>query len=59
MPLSRPLLAQVGQHAKPLWLVLQAFGAQAHWSRWPTPAEERYMTYSALIKGAIGALSRH
>lgn len=55
-PFDRFLAAQLGPFTKPFWLVLQAFGAQSHWSRWPTPAEERFMTYSALIKGAMGVL---
>jgi hypothetical protein len=40
--------------AMPLWLVLQAFGGAEHWSRSPTPGEERTMTYLGLISGVRG-----
>jgi hypothetical protein len=37
---------------KQLWLVLQAFGGQGHWSHPPTPAQLRCMTYLGLQHGA-------
>ena len=38
----------------PLWIVPQAFGGGEAWRREPTAAEERVMTYLALINGANG-----
>jgi len=37
---------------KMLWMVPQAFGGNEHWQREPTAAEQRVMTYLALIHGA-------
>jgi len=39
---------------KPLWIVPQAFGGNEAWRREPTAAEQRVMTYLALIHGARG-----
>jgi hypothetical protein len=41
---------------KPVWVIIQAFGATEWWARAPTPAEERCMVYLALIHGAKGIL---
>lgn len=38
----------------PLWLVPQAFGGNEFWSREPTAAELRLMTWLGLIEGATG-----
>jgi hypothetical protein len=38
---------------KPFWLVIQAYSAPGS-TRFPTPEELRYMTYSALVRGARG-----
>jgi hypothetical protein len=43
------------QDAKPVWVVPQAFGDYSSWSV-PTPAQERNMTYQALIEGANGLI---
>ena len=39
---------------KPLWIVPQAFGGNEWWRREPTAAEQRVMTYLALIHNARG-----
>ncbi|MBI4531174.1 MAG: beta-galactosidase, partial [Candidatus Latescibacteria bacterium] len=41
---------------KPVWVIIQAFGATEWWARAPTPVEERCMVYLALIHGAGGIL---
>jgi hypothetical protein len=41
---------------KPLFMWIQAFGAIEWWSREPTPAEVREMTYLSFIHGARGVL---
>jgi len=41
------------QQEKPLWVVPQCFGGYSSWDV-PSPAEERSMTYQALIHGANG-----
>ncbi len=38
----------------PVWCVPQAFGGGEWWGREPTPAEERCMTYLAIVHGATG-----
>ncbi|MBC7288959.1 MAG: hypothetical protein H5T86_13175, partial [Armatimonadetes bacterium] len=38
----------------PIWCVPQAFGGGEWWGREPTPAEERCMTYLAIVHGATG-----
>ena len=38
----------------PLWVVLQAFGGEGHWSRPPTGKELRVMAYVAIVHGAKG-----
>ena len=40
--------------SKPLWIVPQCFGGGEWWRREPTAAEQRVMTYLALIHGATG-----
>ncbi|KAJ3085508.1 hypothetical protein HK102_014106 [Quaeritorhiza haematococci] len=40
----------------PLWHVNQAFGKELHWSRIPTPAEERVMIYLSLMHQSKGIL---
>lgn len=42
---------QLEDPSKPIWLVAQAFGKELHWSREPTPAELRCMTYLGLQHG--------
>lgn len=42
------------QYDKSVWLVPQAFGGQEMWSREPTGAEIRLMTYMGLVNGAKG-----
>lgn len=42
------------RHRMPIWIVLQAFGGEHHWSRLPTPQEIRLMTYLALMHDANG-----
>ena len=42
------------QFEKAIWLVPQAFGGGEHWTREPTKAEIRAMTYLGLIEGAMG-----
>eukprot|EP00959_Pyramimonas_sp_CCMP1952_P152747 3195956-Pyramimonas_sp.AAC.2 len=39
------------QRSKPIWLVVQAFGGEGHWTRKPTPPELRAMTYLGLQHG--------
>ncbi len=39
---------------KPVWIVPQAFGGNEWWTREPTGAEIRAMTYQALVEGAKG-----
>lgn len=50
---AEQLTAAVGPGV-PLWIVPQAFGGGEGWRREPSPAEERVMTYLALIGGATG-----
>ena len=38
----------------PLWLVPQAFGGNEWWSREPTAAELRLMTWIGIVEGATG-----
>ncbi len=47
-------ILEVCDGTQPLWIVPQAFGGGEWWSREPTPAEERVMSYLALIHGATG-----
>ena len=47
-------LQDVVERRKPLWAIPQAFGGYGSWSRPPTPAEARNMTYQCLIHGARG-----
>lgn len=42
------------QYKKAIWLVPQAFGGSEFWTREPTKAEIRAMTYLGLIEGAMG-----
>ena len=42
------------QYKKAIWLVPQAFGGSEFWTREPTGAEIRAMTYLGLIEGAMG-----
>jgi len=39
-----------------MWLVPQAFGGAEEWTRQPTAAEERAMTYLALLNDARGII---
>ncbi|TPX31494.1 hypothetical protein SmJEL517_g05197 [Synchytrium microbalum] len=41
---------------KPVWSVLQGFGREAYWSRWPNEKEIRVMVYLALMNEAKGIL---
>ncbi|NOY81861.1 MAG: hypothetical protein GXP31_12770 [Kiritimatiellaeota bacterium] len=47
-------LVRTFRHRLPVWIVPQAFGGNEWWKREPTPAEERLMTYLAVIRGATG-----
>lgn len=47
-------LNEAVQYGMPLWIVPQAFGGGEGWRREPSAAEERVMTYLALIHGATG-----
>jgi hypothetical protein len=47
-------LAKEFGREKPVWIVPQAFGGNEIWTREPTAAEERLMTYLAAIHGATG-----
>jgi hypothetical protein len=49
----RDVVSQV--NPKPVWTVVQAFGAGKEWKR-PTPQEERCMTYLTVANGAQGIL---
>lgn len=42
------------QYKKAIWLVPQAFGGSEFWTREPTKAEIRAMTYLGLVEGAMG-----
>jgi Beta-galactosidase len=51
------LMRNATHYAMPFWIVLQAFGGPSeHWSRMPSPEEERAMTYVALAHGATGVI---
>ncbi len=49
------------QYEKSIWYVPQTFGGAEFWSREPTPAEIRMMTWGAALEGARGfqAFIRH
>jgi hypothetical protein len=53
-------MQQITQNRKPFWMVLQIAWSgvipPAHTLRFPTFAEERYMTYQVIINGARGVL---
>ena len=47
-------VADVFEPHKPVWLVPQAFGGNEWWSREPTAAEQRVMTWLGILDGATG-----
>ncbi|CAI8052798.1 hypothetical protein GBAR_LOCUS28892 [Geodia barretti] len=59
IPTSSPFIITVKVNqliatGKPFFIVVQSFGGGEIWERQPTPAEERAMTYIAMLTGAIG-----
>ncbi|KAF9921080.1 hypothetical protein FBU30_008933 [Linnemannia zychae] len=53
----RSQLAKIGRPRLPVWMVLQAFSdPKTCWSRAPTAAEYRLMSYVSLIYGARGIM---
>lgn len=49
-------IEQVGERNKEVWVVLQAFGGEGHWSRPPTAMELRVEAYLSLIHGIEGIM---
>ena len=47
-------LQKVTEYRKPIWAIPQSFGGYRSWSRPPTPAEVRNMTYQCLVHGVRG-----
>ena len=47
-------LHRMFRYEKPVWVVPQAFGGNEWWTREPTAAEVRAMTYLGVINGAAG-----
>ena len=49
-------LAAAGSPVKSIWALLQHFSGWGGWERFPTRAEQRAMTYLAIVKGAHGVV---
>ena len=49
-------LAEAGSPVKSVWALLQHFSGWGGWERFPTRAEQRAMTYLAIVRGAHGVV---
>ena len=49
-------LAEAGAPTKSVWALLQHFTGWGGWRRYPTRAEQRAMTYLAIVRGAQGVM---
>ncbi len=49
-------LREAGSPVKSIWALLQHFTGYGGWKRFPTRAEQRAMTYLAIVRGAHGVM---